>query len=496
MLMTRSSKDHRDGLQVIARVADGGNGSTLAARHGVKSRASRSLPLPNPAADSHLAKDSVKIDPPVQSGDSDPAATPDSVSRPGEEVRPQRAFAGPPSLGPASAARALFADAVRKQSDIRSDSRMLQQRKPGYARYAVVLASGLVLGAVVAGWAALQLQAPATPDRTVQSVPAGSTVAKAHAAAARLHACPAAPVIAASSRDDGRLQPRNESAAVRSASDIPALILSGKEAAAAGRLRDAEVSFLLACRAADQLQRADATEPAEARYQLARHYAQFMTVADVPAGAARTELRNRAELLYSDSVHSYQARYGESHEKTRFAVEGLATLRQSFAQASAVAAPVTTQAPVAHRAPQTVVAVQPPAPAARNAVFPTVVPSQPAIVTVAPPPRVSKTQVVNTPLRPATGAPTLATPSFNCSLARSPAERRICSDSELAQLDRDLGRLHARAKSATADAAGFRRRNDREWRWRETNCGGERECLLQWYGNRRDQLLAELAVNR
>ena len=104
--------------------------------------------------------------------------------------------------------------------------------------------------------------------------------------------------------------------------------------------------------------------------------------------------------------------------------------------------------------------------------------------------------MIKAPLRQATGTPTLARPSFNCTLARSPTERRICSDSKLAQLDRDLGRLHARARSVTTKPTAFKSRNDREWRWREVHCGGDRECLLQWYGHRRHQLLADLAVNR
>ena len=79
-------------------------------------------------------------------------------------------------------------------------------------------------------------------------------------------------------------------------------------------------------------------------------------------------------------------------------------------------------------------------------------------------------------------------PSFDCSLARSPAERRICGDAELSQLDRDLGRLHARAKQSTTDGAAFRRHNDREWRRREAVCRGDRECLLDWYADRREQL--------
>ena len=354
---------------------------------------------------------------------------------------------------------------------------MLKQRKPINWRLAAVFASGIFLGGVAAAWAVLSVQAPATPQLAAQVVKPSAPAAKAVPAAAHQHAaCPAPPVIAAARRDDGQMR----EPAGKSASEISALILSGKEAAAAGRLRDAEISFLSACRAADQLQSAD-TMAADARYQLARHYAHFLMVANVPAGAARTEVARRAELLYSDSLQSFRARYGESHEKTRFAAEGLATLRQSFAQAAPV--------------PKAVVAVQP-APMVLPRPAPPAAPTRPPVVATAPPPRPSRFEVVSGPLRQATGAPSQARPSFDCNLARSSSEQRICSDSELAQLDRDLGRLHARAKNSTTDAAAFRRQNDREWRRRESTCRGDRECLLDWYAHRRDQLLEDLEEGR
>ena len=89
-----------------------------------------------------------------------------------------------------------------------------------------------------------------------------------------------------------------------------------------------------------------------------------------------------------------------------------------------------------------------------------------------------------------------AGPSFDCGKARSPSERTICSDSELAQLDRSLGRLHARARNAAPDAAAFRRQNDQEWRRREQSCRGDRECLLDWYAHRRGQLLDDIEETR
>ena len=352
---------------------------------------------------------------------------------------------------------------------------MLKQSKPINWPLAAVFASGIFLGGVAAAWAVWSMQTRPTPTApAAQVVKAAIPAPRPAPPAAQAHAaCPAAQVIAAAGHGDGHM--RIHEPAAKSASEITALILSGKEAAAASRPRDAELSFITACWAADQLGRADATEPADARYQLARHYAHHLLVANPPAGASRDELSRRAELLYSDSLQFFRARYGESNEKTRFAAEGLATLRQSSAQV-APARPAQAQAP----APRAVAAVQP---------------ARPAGVAAARPPR-SQFEVVTGPLRQATGVPTQARPSFDCSLARSPSEKRICSDSELAQLDRDLGRLHARARISAPDSAAFRRQNDREWRRRESICRGDRDCLLDWYARRRDQLLDDLDESR
>lgn len=78
-------------------------------------------------------------------------------------------------------------------------------------------------------------------------------------------------------------------------------------------------------------------------------------------------------------------------------------------------------------------------------------------------------------------------PSFDCARARSSAERIICADPELSRLDRELGRLHARAKAAAPDPVAFKRQNDEEWRLRESSCR-DRECLRAWYDHRREQL--------
>lgn len=78
-------------------------------------------------------------------------------------------------------------------------------------------------------------------------------------------------------------------------------------------------------------------------------------------------------------------------------------------------------------------------------------------------------------------------PSFDCQLAQSLTEDLICSDPELARLDRELARLYARAKFATRDPVGFREQTHDEWRRREETCS-DRDCLRDWYAQRRKQL--------
>ena len=79
------------------------------------------------------------------------------------------------------------------------------------------------------------------------------------------------------------------------------------------------------------------------------------------------------------------------------------------------------------------------------------------------------------------------TPSFNCSKARSRAEILICTDTEFSRLDNELAALYEQAKSVTQDKAAFKKTNQDEWRRREKTCT-DRDCLLAWYANRRNQL--------
>lgn len=108
----------------------------------------------------------------------------------------------------------------------------------------------------------------------------------------------------------------------------------------------------------------------------------------------------------------------------------------------------------------------------------------------APESRAARPAVNATPV-----AHTEARPSFDCARARSRSERLICSDRELAALDRDTGRLHARAKAAARDPAAFQRQNDAAWKQREATCR-DKPCLLAWYSHRRAQLQQVVARAR
>lgn len=287
------------------------------------------------------------------------------------------------------------------------------QRKPVDWALVTMFAAGLLLGGGAAAWAVLHVKkAPAAAV-----APASAPVKSAAPVQAHAHVpCPPNAVIGAASRDDGLARLKNEP---NTPAEIAGVILAGKESAAAGRPRDAEVIFLAACKAADRLQRADAAEPIEARYQLARHYAHYLQVGSAPA-AGRVELARRAELLYTDSVQAYGARYGADHEKTRFASDGLAALRQSQTQPQVMA---TAQPAPASAAPRAIAVKAVAVPVIEAKPRPPVVvakpvPPQEPVVAEAPRPRraarapapepAAEPEVIEAPVRQATGASTAA----------------------------------------------------------------------------------------
>jgi hypothetical protein len=203
----------------------------------------------------------------------------------------------------------------------------------------------VLFAAVLVGWAVIswrgdaQVQVlrgmggPPAPQATAPAIPASAAVADAAAA------CRDSPLLARKGDDDGqeRLQAKPAGA---SADEVASLIRTGKEAAASGRQHDAEVSFLNACRNAAQLQGDDAIALADAMYQLARLYANTAAL-----GAKKPqELYERAARLYEASLAAYTGRYGPGHEKTKFAQQGLETVRLALGPAAAPA-PAAQPAP-------------------------------------------------------------------------------------------------------------------------------------------------------
>lgn len=74
-------------------------------------------------------------------------------------------------------------------------------------------------------------------------------------------------------------------------------------------------------------------------------------------------------------------------------------------------------------------------------------------------------------------------PSFDCSKAKSNAEKLICSDEELAALDKKLAGIYRKAEVSAIDKRKFRDQGQAEWRWREKNCQ-TKSCLTDWYQRR------------
>lgn len=349
-------------------------------------------------------------------------------------------------------------------------------------RQGAVVASGLVLAAMVVAvaWRVVSSSSPpAGKPETVALAPQTPPIESTQASP-----CPAQPAVAVASAKDGQF-PFQPDLAGLTATEIGSFIVIGKESASAGRPRDAETALLMACRLADKLKGTGSVESADAKYQLGWHYATLAHEGlSGPAAGDRAELLARAQLLYSDSLNAYQAKFGETHEKSRFAAEGLASVRQTLAQAQTVPlseSPASRTLGAAGRAGEP----------ARQAVA--------GRSAASPVPRSTprKTELAKTASQPrqAPRPAARAQPSFDCRRARSLAEKMICSDAELAQLDRELGRVYARAKNATSDRAAFRRQQNQEWLRREANCR-DRDCLLRWYGERRDQLMREIEGRR
>lgn len=190
----------------------------------------------------------------------------------------------------------------------------------------VLFAAGLLLGCGLGAWAVVgPLHAVHGPVPSPADAGAAAEPVAAVEATAGPPRCDLGPVVAKAGAGDGQ-QALQSHPAGASASEVAAQLLAGKEAAASGRVRDAEVTFLNACHSAQVVPGHDVALVADADYQLARLYANLA----ITGGPRAAELRRRAEQLYGASLATYRTRYGESHEKTRFATEGLARLEKKF----------------------------------------------------------------------------------------------------------------------------------------------------------------------
>ncbi|MGV3568961.1 MAG: lysozyme inhibitor LprI family protein [Ramlibacter sp.] len=319
--------------------------------------------------------------------------------------------------------------------------------------------AALVAGGALAFWAwnAWQGQAPVAPvtpvaggapaDVVVEpAAPPSLAPAPADPAvvAAATAACPAEPLLERTGPRDGQFS-LQAAQSVNPGSDPSAFLTVAGEMAADGRPRDAEVAFIMACRVAAQTAGAPSAPLADVKTELAQHYAAM--AARESAREQRPQLLQRVEGLLADSVRAYTGALGANASKTRLATQRLAALRQ----------PVET------------ILSGNGEPA-----------SDPATLGAAP-----------------ASAEAAANPeaAAECANARSPSEKLICSDAELAEMDQDLDRLRAQARAVTRDPGGFAQRQEQAWAKREAQCRGDKACLRAWYAQRKRELFREFSVN-
>jgi uncharacterized protein len=75
-------------------------------------------------------------------------------------------------------------------------------------------------------------------------------------------------------------------------------------------------------------------------------------------------------------------------------------------------------------------------------------------------------------------------PSFDCTKAKSIAEKLICSDNDLGFLDRELNSYYNQAKKLSDDKNFFKKETEAAWIKREKQCL-DKNCLINWYAARK-----------
>lgn len=317
-----------------------------------------------------------------------------------------------------------------------------------------MFAAGLLLGGGLAVWAYMTWVAPRPSDGPALVTPVAPAVdsaaqeaapAVAPAASAAVVAavadggCPAEPLLPRTGPRDGQFS-LQAALGANPAADPSAFLTVAGEMAADGRARDAEVAYLVACRVAAQASGAPSTPVADVKTQLGQHYT--AVAAQPVARELRPQVLQRAQTLLEDSVRTYTASLGKDASKTRMAGERLAAVAQSALPTETILSGPGAQ------------------------------PSDPAALGAAP-------------------ASAEAAAAGDCAAARSPSERMVCDDEELAEMDRDLDRLRAQARAVTRDPGGFAKRQEQAWARRESQCRGDKACLRTWYAQRKKELFGE-----
>jgi hypothetical protein len=315
-------------------------------------------------------------------------------------------------------------------------------------RDASFIATGVLIGAAASAMVMTGLQ---SANKAHAAPPAVQRVA---APVRPSPACPLQPAAAKASGTDGRFQMPAELHKY-GPGDVGAFMVIGKEAAAEGRLRDAEIAFLMACRVADRFKGAESVESTNARAQLSLHYETLAQLNGPSAATEREELRRRAQLLRPPGG-----------------------ALPAPAPAAPPAAPVAVPAPEQPKQ----AATQPEAPAPRKAevAAQAAAPVRSIAIAAPNPPRARRPVAVIRQERTGPG----------CAHARSATEKMICSDSQLARLDRELDWLNARA-SNTSRNSWVLKQSEQEWKRREASCR-DRDCLMRTYTQRRQQLLNDI----
>ncbi|MGE4243585.1 hypothetical protein [Ramlibacter sp.] len=199
-------------------------------------------------------------------------------------------------------------------------------------RKGLIFAAALAAGLLVLWGVQRAVQKPPPPTQASQiaapkpaSAPSDSSALPAAQVITAKHptGCDLDPVAQANGSRDGQFTLRT-GLAHGSAPEPTAYVTVAREAAADGRLRDAEIALITACQLAGEATPAPSTPLADIQMKLAEHYAALG--ATDRAGESRSEFLRRAQVLFAASEQSYEHVLGRQASKTRMAARKLASL--------------------------------------------------------------------------------------------------------------------------------------------------------------------------